>query len=62
MTITANLATIQERDILANLMRLYRHDMSEFSPEVMDETGLFRLGQYFDRIGQRDRTPNVFYG
>ena len=49
MKVRVTLAQQHEKQIVANLMRLYRHDLSEFSErETVDSQGLFRLGRFFD--------------
>ena len=43
MKVRVSLAQLYEKEIVANLMRLYRHDLSEFSErETVDSHGLFR--------------------
>ena len=43
MKVRVSLAPLNEKEIVANLMRLYRHDLSEFSErETVDSHGLFR--------------------
>ena len=43
MKVRVSLAPLNEKEIVANLMRLYRHDLSEFSKrETVDSHGLFR--------------------
>ena len=48
MKVRVSLAQLYEKEIVANLMRLYRHDLSEFSErETVDSHGLFRrTGSY----------------
>ena len=51
MKVRVSLAQLYEKEIVANLMRLYRHDLSEFSErETVDSHGLFRLGAFFDNF------------
>ena len=61
MKVNVTLADLDEKEIVSNLMRLYRYDLSEFSDrEQLDESGLFRLGKFFDRYWtDDDRHPFV---
>ena len=61
MKVNVTLADLDEKEIISNLMRLYRYNLSEFSDrEQLDESGLFRLGKFFDRYWtDDDRHPFV---
>ena len=37
-----------EKDLLRNLMQVYRHDLSEFTGDLPNESGSFGVGSYFD--------------
>lgn len=37
-----------EKDVLANLMQLYRYDSSEYNDDEIDPSGKFDIGSYFD--------------
>lgn len=41
-------AALQEKYIVANLMQLYSHDLSDYQDAKVDDRGLFGLGAYFD--------------
>ena len=48
-------ASIDDRETLANLVQLYRHDLSEFDrSEVIGERGQYPLGRYFERYWTED--------
>jgi predicted acetyltransferase len=47
MNVGVELFRSTEKNLLQNLMQVYRHDMSEFNGEDPDESGLFHLSTYF---------------
>lgn len=41
-------AALEAKPIVANLMQLYSHDLSDYQNAAVNDRGLFGLGSYFD--------------
>jgi len=55
-------ASAEQKGLIANLMQLYLHDLSEFEVLDFDSQGRFRIDEYFDSYWMKPtRFPYVFF-
>ena len=46
--ITLGLATIEQKELMANLMEKYEYEFSQYTGNTMDESGLFGCYEFFE--------------